>query len=339
MERMYLMMAQFKMHNITPIFVFDGNSPQEKRDTLQDREFNRKCAQMKFIRASETVSDMRHHMTLHANSGSPLEVCVDSVEEDDTAVSVTASEAEEEPICAISAIIDMETALYDLRKQCVRVRGCELSDVKRLMRAFDMRYIDADGESDNMCAQIVKLGIAHACMSDDMDMLLYDCPRVLRHFNINQETIVEYDLQQILAVLDVTICEFREICVLSGTDYNPHNFDPSIQHRIYLSSIFENYYRFRNTIAENHEPGAFCEWMKNTNWLFRCVDVGALQRVYDIFSVELTNAQLENITDVLRRNEIAPNDLQLQHQPQQDASFEIPARVKRIMAQYNFIYL
>jgi 5'-3' exonuclease len=363
MERMYLMMAQFKMYNITPIFVFDGNSPQEKRDTLQDREFNRKCAQMKFIRASETVSDIRHRMTLHANSGRPLEVCVASVEADADTVSVTTevavseAEAEEEPRCAISAIIDMESALYDLRKQCVRVRGCELTDVKRLMRAFDMRYIDADGESDNMCAQIVKLGIAHACMSDDMDMLLYDCPRVLRHFNINQETIVEYDLHQILAVLDVTISEFREICVLSGTDYNPHNFDPSIQHRIYLSSIFENYYRFRNTIAENHEPGAFCDWMKNTNWLFRCVDVGALQRVYDIFSVELTKAQLENIADVLRRNEIAlaPNDLQLlqhqpqqhqpqqhqpqQHQPQPDAPFEIPARVKRIMAQYNFIYL
>jgi 5'-3' exonuclease len=339
MERMYSMMAQFKLHNIAPIFVFDGNAPQEKRYTLQDRETSRKCAKIKLLRASENVTDARNklqmQMTLHINSPRSSQLLADNCDERGREGGAALTDAND-PAFAISSIIDMESALYDLRKQCVRVRGSELSDVKRLMRAFGMRYIEADGESDNMCAQIVKLGIAHACMSDDMDMLLYNCPRVLRNFNIDQETVIEYDLQQILAMLDVSICEFRSICILSGTDYNPHNFDTSIQHRIYLSGIFENYYRFRKmslaTVGRCQDPAGFYEWIKNTNWLFRCIDVRALERVYEIFSVELTNAQLENIGDVMRRNEQESCTITSNR-------FEIPPRVKKIMAQYNFIYI
>ena len=345
MERMYSMMAQFKMHNIAPIFVFDGNAPQEKRCTLQDRESSRKCAKIKLLRASENITDARNklqmQMTLHINSPrSRVSTDIDLADYDEREERDldAASTDAEDSTCAISAIINMESTLHELRKQCVRVRGSELSDVKRLMRAFDMRYIEADGESDNMCAQIVKLGIAHACMSDDMDMLLYNCPKVLRNFNIDQETVIEYDLQQILAMLDVSIYEFRTICVLSGTDYNPHNFDTNIQHRIYLSGIFENYYRFRKmpvAVKRCHDPVIFYEWIKNTNWLFRGIDVCTLHRVYEIFSVDLTNTQLENIRDVMHRSVV----IQRESCTIATNRFEIPPRVKKIMAQYNFIYI
>ena len=230
----------------------------------------------------------------------------------------------------------MDTTIYELRKRCVRVSGCELADVKRLMRAFDMRYIDADGESDNMCAQIVKMGIAHACMSNDMDMLLYGCPRVLRHFNIDQETVIEYDLCQILERLDVSICEFREICILSGTDYNPNNFEPGIRHRIYLSNIFDSYYRYRESAEYGTTTITFYEWMKNISWLFRRVDLRALYRVREIFSIELTNEQLENISSVLQKSATIITTVSSVHHTD---SFEIPVRVKKIMAQYNFIYI
>lgn len=93
--------------------------------------------------------------------------------------------------------------------------------------------------------------------------------------------------------------------------------------------------------------------MKHTNWLFRSIDVDALQRVYEIFSVELTNAQLENISNVMQRSAMPVIHLdssqerssqELDRENEERAinttnRFEIPPRVKRIMAQYNFIYL
>lgn len=326
MERMYLMMSLFKLHNITPIFVFDGAAPQEKQHTLRDRESNRKCAELNYVHASAKLTNMRQQLQIT----NPTHTVIQVAGESSNAVDVDAVNA----VNAVNAgeiISSMETTICELRKQCVRVRGCELLDVKRLMRAFDMRYIEADGESDNMCAQIVKMGLAHACMSNDMDLLLYGCPRVLRHFNIDRETVIEYELSQILSILDVSICEFREICILSGTDYNPHNFEPGIRNRIYLSNIFERYYRFRK--STDYGIRTFYDWMKNICWLFRGIDVQALQRVRDIFSVDLTNDQSENIGGVLQKCSKMASTAAVAE------SFEIPARVKKIMAQYNFIYI
>ncbi len=332
MENMYLMMAQFKLHNITPIFVFDGAAPQEKRHTLQNRESSRKWAELNYIEAAAKLTNLRRRHDSQDSHDSH-----DSLDSHDMRDMQNSDAGEDTGAAAASEIINTETAIYELRKQCVRVRGCEILDVKRLMRAFDMRYIDADGEADNMCAQIVKLGIAHACMSNDMDMLLYGCPRVLRHFNIDQETVIEYDLCRVLEILDVSICEFREICILSGTDYNPNNFEPNIRHRIYLSGIFESYYRFRK--SAEYGTSTFYEWIKNISWLFRRIDVHALQRVDEIFSIELTKEQLQNISGVLLRN--APVGVAGAAAPAFTSTnyFEIPARVKKIMAQYNFIYI
>ena len=322
------MMALFKLHNITPIFVFDGAAPQEKQHTLRERSSSRKCAELDYVRASAKLTILREQLQITIPTHRA--VAADAVE----AAEAVEAEAVEDDAVDACKINSMETAIYELRKRCVRVRGCELLDLKRLMRAFDMRYIEADGESDNVCAQIVKMGIAHACMSNDMDMLLYGCPRVLRHFNLDRETVIEYSLSRILNILDVSICEFREICILSGTDYNPHNFDSSIRHRIYLSNIFERYYRFRE--STDYGVRTFYEWMKNISWLFRDIDVRALQRVRGIFSVNLTNDQSENINGVLQRSVKPVSSVSSVSAAE---SFEVPIRVKKIMAQYNFIYI
>ncbi len=324
-------MALFKMHNITPIFVFDGAAPQEKQHTLRERSSSRKCAELDYVRASAKLTILRQQLQItipiHRAGCEPTDVT-------DVTDVTDARDAEAGDALVAAGMDCMESRIRELRKRCVRVRGCELLDLKRLMRAFDMRYIEADGESDNVCAQIVKMGIAHACMSNDMDMLLYGCPRVLRHFNLDRETVVEYNLPRILNILDVSICEFREICILSGTDYNPHNFDSSIRHRIYLSNIFERYYRFRE--STDYGVRTFYEWMKNISWLFRDIDVRALQRVRGIFSLNLTNDQSENINGVLQRSVKPVSSVS---SVSAGESFEVPIRVKKIMAQYNFIYI
>ena len=88
------------------------------------------------------------------------------------------------------------------------------------MQALGVNYIVAPGEADAMCAQMVLKRKAHACMSDDTDMFVYGCPRVLRHLNLLDETITMYDMSRILNLMGMTLTEFRQICVVSGTDYN-----------------------------------------------------------------------------------------------------------------------
>jgi flap endonuclease GEN len=90
------------------------------------------------------------------------------------------------------------------------------------MDAYGICYIIADGEADKLCASLVKTGKAWACLSDDMDMFVYGCPRVLRHMSLLKHNAIIYDFNQILTELNLSEKNFREIAVLSGTDYNVH---------------------------------------------------------------------------------------------------------------------
>jgi len=118
---------------------------------------------------------------------------------------------------------DDEHLLKVLKRRFIRLHDADLERVKALMQALGVNYIVAPGEADAMCAQMVLKRKAHACMSDDTDMFVYGCPRVLRHLNLIDETFTMYDMSQILNLLGITMTEFRQICVVSGTDYNCHN--------------------------------------------------------------------------------------------------------------------
>ena len=56
-----------------------------------------------------------------------------------------------------------------------------------------------------------------------MDLFLYGCPRVLRYLSLSNQNVILYHLDKILKDLDLTFKEFKEICVVSGTDYNSEN--------------------------------------------------------------------------------------------------------------------
>ena len=116
-----------------------------------------------------------------------------------------------------------EHLLKVLKRRFIRLQDADFDRVKDLLQALGVDYIVASGEADALCAQMVLKHKAHACMSDDTDMFVYGCPRVLRHLNLMDETFTMYDMSQILNLLGITMTEFRQICVVSGTDYNCNN--------------------------------------------------------------------------------------------------------------------
>lgn len=108
----------------------------------------------------------------------------------------------------------------ELRKKTVRIKNDDILKAKELIDAFGFIYYDAPGEADQLCAYFVNTGIAWACLSDDMDMFLYGCTRVLRNLSLMNHRVIYYDTTQILKELGMTYDVFLEIMVLCGTDYN-----------------------------------------------------------------------------------------------------------------------
>lgn len=55
-EKIYLMCLVFKHYNITPIFIFDGKSPEEKKETILERKEKRAEAKRKLDEMQEKIN-------------------------------------------------------------------------------------------------------------------------------------------------------------------------------------------------------------------------------------------------------------------------------------------
>ena len=182
-------------NNITPIFIFDGKPPKEKEKEIQRRSEVKKEAEKKYNDIKNMINNV---------------------------VDINKKEL-------------LEEQMAHLEKKFVRVKNKQIRDVKNLFKNMGITYFDAPGEADILCARMVIKKQAYACVSDDMDMFVYGCPRVIRYLNINLEDCCMYNLKSILKKLNMKQNDFTEMCVLSGTDYN--NYD-NIKNVYYYYDLF-----------------------------------------------------------------------------------------------------
>lgn len=186
-ENVYLMLATFRYYNITPVFIFDGKPPSEKNDTLKKRKEDKKSAQKEYKMLNERIQND-----------------TDMVEGDRQ---------------------DILMNMSSLKKQFVYITSHDIETVKQLICAFGTTYYDAIGEADELCALLVLKKKVWACLSEDMDLFVYGCPRVLRYMSLTNHNVVLYNTKHILKELELKLKDFREICVISGTDYNTNKRD------------------------------------------------------------------------------------------------------------------
>lgn len=109
--------------------------------------------------------------------------------------------------------------LAELRRGFCRLTKEDIEMSKKLIKSYGLSYIQSIGESDPLCVELVKKNKAYACLSDDMDMIGYGCPRVLRYLSLVKETVIMYNYRKILQDLDITSKDFTDLTILAGTDY------------------------------------------------------------------------------------------------------------------------
>uniref|UniRef100_A0A6C0I2L5 XPG N-terminal domain-containing protein n=1 Tax=viral metagenome TaxID=1070528 RepID=A0A6C0I2L5_9ZZZZ len=147
---------------------------------------------------------------------------------------------------------DDKDALTALKKQFIRVKEKDLLLVKRLLDAYGVAHFVAPAEADILCAYLVATNVAYACISDDMDMFLFGCSRVIRNISLMKHTAKIYHTDLMLEELDISPRCFREILVLSGTDYN-------IQSNISLKDAFALYYQYKEERSD--DAPSFYVWL------------------------------------------------------------------------------
>ncbi len=239
MENIFSMLAIFKEYDIIPIFIFDGNAPPEKKELLKKRKEDKIEAQKEFKLLKEELKNKELNF------------------EDKQ---------------------DIITAMDQLKRQIVYITKERIEKVKELIRAYGSTYYDAHGEADELCAMLVKNKKVWACMSEDMDMFVYGCTRVLRYFSLVHHTAVLYHIPGILKELKMKMQDFRQICVLSGTDYNMMNENVN-----YLRETIELFQDYQNKLTSKENYDNFYDWiLKNTNYI---KDINILNKIYKMFDL------------------------------------------------------
>jgi len=246
-ENIYTMISIFRNYNITPIFIFDGIPPTEKKELIETRVQKKRDAEMEY-------NKLKQQMTC------------DSYKYDK------------------NEIIEQ---MNSLKKKFVYMNKNKINKIKQLLDYYGMTYFDASGEADKLCATLVITNKAWACLSDDTDLFVYGCNRVLRYFSLLNHTAILYDYDNILKELNITHPVFREICILSGTDYNGGictNGEVKSSCMFNIIKIMQLYKKYVSDVADNNNE-SFCDWISNSVNIE--IDHKLLLKIINMFDIPL----------------------------------------------------
>jgi len=255
-ENMYAMLSMFRYYNIIPIFVFDGKPPAEKKELLLKRRSDRQ----------ESLDEYDKLQNILKNN----------------------NDIEEYEKQEILGQMDI------LKRNFIKIKKTDIDIVKRLIRAYGGTYYDAPGEADELCALLTIKGKVWATLSEDMDMFVYGCNHIIRYLSLLNHSAVLYDMKSILQNLGITQKELREICILSGTDYNSlSDYKKNTHHLNATLKLFKKYYKEKK--KENIDLH-FYDWLiQNTNYI---EDYELLKKIYSLFDITNNHVEVQKFDSI-----------------------------------------
>lgn len=215
-ENTYMLCSLFRHYGIRPLFVFDGKGRREEKRETIQKRNKEKQRALKKYKEYE--------VQLKETNGVKKDKIINKMGE--------------------------------LRRTFVRLAPDDMKNIMDLLDAYGIMYRVAKGEADELCAALVLNGAAYACLSEDTDLFVYGCHRVLKYISLINHTAVMYDLSTILSKLNMSMDSFRTMCLASGTDYIAKGD----------RNIFQNYdlYELYNE-SEVNTP--FIHWLLDNKYL------------------------------------------------------------------------
>jgi len=237
-ENMTHLIERFKYYKITPIFIFDGKPPEEKKKLLNDRY-------LKKIESEKEYKELEKSLEKEAK-----------IENN-----------------------EIQQKMDSLKKKCIFIKKEQTNLIKELISSKGGIYIQYTNEADELCAWLTKEKKVWGCLSEDMDLFVYGCSRVYRSLNLLNDTVVCYQTKSILNTLNVTLEEFKEICVLSGTDYSSELLK---SHSLYQT--YQYFQEYKKDKIQNFLYIDFYPWLqkKHPEYIKNIEDLLNIKKMFDL---------------------------------------------------------
>ena len=104
-------------------------------------------------------------------------------------------------------------------KRCVSITKEHMNDCRELLTLMGIPFIDAPQEADSELAYLCKNNLVYSVLTEDMDILTFGSPRIIKNILSFNKPLIEINLPDILTTLNVNYDEFVELCVFFGCDY------------------------------------------------------------------------------------------------------------------------
>jgi flap endonuclease-1 len=271
MEHLYLFLSVFKYYCIVPIFIFDGKPPPEKSALLKRRYCEKQEAYREYKSLQQLMSEISDPKKLD----------------------------------------ELEKTMNSLKKKMVRLTSDHINKAVELINAFGFENHFAPNEADQLCVYLTTTGKTYATLSDDMDIIVSGCPIVLRNLSLMNHEVSLYNTTQIVKDLGLSLDEFRDVVVLSGTDYEISSNNTNIS----IRRAFEYYRKYKESSCEND----FYTWLNET---------GVIENtdLYKISALMNINTYVNLLEEFIQNN--------MSEKPKFSVSL-----IKTIMKQYKFIFI
>ena len=221
------MVNVLRRYHCEPVIVFDGKPPKEKEETLEERQMVKRAAQSKKAVYKQMLMQRRHQL----------------------------NEKDKEALC---------NKLIVETKKSISINKQDIEAVKELLDTLRVKYIQCEGEADDVCMELVKKGEAWAVMSDDTDFIAQCCKRVLRNVDFEKQRYDFINTQIVLYSLNIQPYEFKCKCVLAGCD----NFKLEVQNNknTNIFSLYNYYCKFsgqreKKKKEKKEEKEEFLDWL------------------------------------------------------------------------------
>ncbi len=187
--------------------------------------------------------------------------------------------------------ISIINKIKHLEKLCKNISSNLINNVKQLLDILNIQYFNAIGEADYTCCILSKRNLVDACLTEDMDFLLFGSNVII---NFKKRGIVNYlDKKYILKNIKLSENQFIELCIILGSDY--HDFKIKIK----PDEVYENLLKYNNISTWiNNEDNQFI-----INYLNNCLNIKKF------IKNTLNTTTIPNINKMKKNNKLIDLDI------------------------------
>jgi len=147
-------------------------------------------------------------------------------------------------------------------KRSVIITKKQLEDCRELLKLMGVPYINAPEEADSQCAWLAKNGYVDSVLTEDMDILTFGSPKIIRDLTSFKRKPLEISLEKIKNKFNWTHAQFVDFCILLGCDYCDNVSDSNCYE---IFDRFQKHKNIDNVLTEMNQSIDYKDTLKYFN--------------------------------------------------------------------------